>query len=170
MAMEIWRPMREMRRLTEEMDRMMEEAFGPFGRRTWEMLPMRMRDFPINVYHKDNELHVEASLPDVRPEDVDVTISGRTLTIRAERKETKEVKEEEYFRREWMAGRFFRQVTLPAEVQADKAEASYENGVLHLRLPYTAKIAESHIKVKGIGTREGQKQQLTGEKHQSKRM
>lgn len=160
MTMEIWRPMREMRRLTEEMDRMMEETFGPFGRRTWEMLPISMHDFPINVYQNENELHIEASLPDVRPEDVDVSISGRTVTIKAERKETKEIKEEEYFRREWTAGRFFRQVTLPTEVQADKAEATYENGILRLRLPFSAKLGESHIKVKSIGKSETERQKI----------
>jgi HSP20 family protein len=168
MAMEIWRPMREMRRLTEEMDRMMEDAFGPFGRRFYESSPMRMFDVPVNVYQKDNELHIEASLPDIRPEDVDVSITGRTLTVKVERKETKEIKEEDYLRREWMTGRMFRQVTLPAEVDADKAEATYENGVLHLRLPLSTKAGESHIKVKSLeGT--GTTQQMgTGKQQQKK--
>ena len=154
MAIEMWRPMREMRRLTEEMERLMEETFGPFEFRIREMLPAaRMRFFPVNMYQKNNDLIVEASLPGVRPEDVDVSITGRTLTIRAERKEAREVKEEEYYCREMVAGRFFRQLTLPAEVQADKAEANYELGMLRLRLPLAEVAKESHIKVKAAGAR-----------------
>lgn len=149
MAIELWRPMREMRRLTDEMERLMEETFAPFERRFWEPLPMvRMRTFPLNIYQKDNDLIVEAALPGIRPEDVEVTVSGRTLTIRAERKEAKETKEEDYFYREMKAGRFHRQVMLPADVQAEKAEASYDNGVLRLRLPMTAAAKEVPIKVK----------------------
>ncbi len=149
MAIELWRPMREMRRLADEMERLMEETFGPFERRIWEPLPItRMRVFPVNMYQKNNDLIVEASLPGIRPEDVDISISGRTLTIRAERKEAKEIKEEDYYYREMAAGRLFRQLTLPTDVQADKAEATYENGVLRLRLPVAPVAREAHIKVK----------------------
>ncbi len=153
MAIEMWRPMREMRRLTDEMERVMEETFGPFERRIWAPLPIaRMRMFPVNMYQKNNDLIIEASLPGIRPEDVDISISGRTLTIRAERKEAREVKEEDYYYREMAAGRFFRQMTLPTDVQADKAEANYENGVLRLRLPVAAAAKEAHIKIKAPAT------------------
>jgi len=149
MAVELWRPMREMRRLAEEMDRMMEEAFGPIERRPWEMLPgVRMRLFPVNIYKKNNDVIVEASLPGIHPEDVDVSISGRTLTIRAERKEAKEIKEEDYYFHELMAGSLFRQLTLPVDVQAEKADATFENGMLRLRLPVSPAAKEAHIKVK----------------------
>lgn len=155
MALELWRPMREMRRLSEEMDRMMEEAFGPFERRALEPLPIgRMRMFPVNVYQKDSDLIVEASLPGVRPEDVDVSVLGRTLTIRAERKETREIREEDYYYREMGAGRFIRQIALPTEVQADKGEANYENGVLRLRLPTTQAAKEAHLKIKAATTQQ----------------
>mgnify|MGYP005843894005 CR=1 FL=1 len=149
MAIELWRPMREMRRLAEEMDRMMEETFGPIERRPWEMLPgVRMRLFPVNMYKKNNDIMVEASLPGIRPEDVDVSVSGRTLTIRAERKEAKEIREEDFYCHEMAAGSFFRQMTLPVDVQADKAEATFENGLLRLRLPLSPAAKEAHIKVK----------------------
>ncbi|MBI4322056.1 MAG: Hsp20/alpha crystallin family protein [Chloroflexi bacterium] len=152
MAVEIWRPMREMRRFADEMERLMEEF--PFERHLWEpMLGARMRVFPVNLFRRDNDLVIEASLPGIRPEDVDVSVAGRTLTIRAERKEAAEVKEENYYYRELGVGRFFRQITLPIDVQADKAEASYENGVLRLRLPSVAAAKEAHIKVKAIPTK-----------------
>lgn len=149
MAIELWRPMREMRRLAEEMERLMEEAFEPFERPMGERLPIpTIRFFPVNIYRKNNDLMVEASLPSIRPEDVDVSVTGRTLTIRAERKEAKEIKEEDFYRREVEAGRFYRKLTLPEEVQADKAEARYENGMLRLRLPLAQAAKESHIPVK----------------------
>jgi len=150
MAIELWRPMREMRRLTEEMDRLMEEAFRPLERRGLEPVTSR-RIFPLNVYQKDNDVIVEASLPGIRPEDIDVSVSGRDLTIRAERKESKEVKDEDYYYREIAAGRFMRQVTLPTEVQPDKGEATYENGVLRLRLPVTEAAKETHLQIKAPG-------------------
>ena len=147
MSLELWRPMREMRRLTEEMERMMEEAFEPFER-YWERPRTLMRFFPVNMYRQNNDLIVEATLPGIRPEDVDISVSGRTLTIRAERREEKERREEEYYYREVEAGRFYRQLTLPADVQVDKAEARYENGMLRLRLPISGAAKEAHIKVK----------------------
>lgn len=150
MAIELWRPMREMRRLTEEMDRLMEEAFRPFEGRMLEPLPIG-RAFPLNVYQKDNDVVVEASLPGIRPEDIDVSVSGRNLTIRAERKESRETREEDYYYREMRAGRLMRQVTLPSEVQPDKGEASYENGVLRLRLPVAEAAKETHLKIKAPG-------------------
>lgn len=149
MAIEMWRPMREMQRLTDEMERLMAETFRPFERRPGGLLPVeRVQMFPVDIYQKNNDLIVEASLPGIRPEDVDVSISGRTLTIRAERKEAREVKEEDYFYREMAVGRCYRQVPLPSEVQADKAEATYENGILRLRLPIAVTAREAHIKVK----------------------
>lgn len=152
MAIELWRPFREMRRISEEMEHLMEEMFGPFERRLWEpMIAGRLRLFPINMYQKNNDLIVEASLPGVRPEDVEISVAGRTLTIRAERKEAAEVKEENYYYHEMAAGKLFRQVTLPSDVQAEKAEATYENGTLRLRLPLVAAAKEAHIKVKAAG-------------------
>lgn len=133
--------------MTEEMERMMEEALEPFERR-WERPSVLTRFFPVNMYRQNNDLIVEATLPGIRPEDVDISVSGRTLTIRAERKEEKERREEDYYYREVEAGRFYRQLTLPADVQADKAEARYENGVLRLRLPMSGAAREAHIKVK----------------------
>ena len=152
MAMQPWRPMQEMRRLADEMERLMEEAFGPLPTLTrGPMGPMMMRSFPVNVYQKNSDVIVEAELPGVRREDLDVSVSGRTLTIRAERKETREVKEEDYYRREVGVGRFWREITLPVEVRADQAEATFENGLLRLRLPQVQAVKKVPIQVKGGG-------------------
>lgn len=152
MAIEPWRPMREMRRLADEMERLMEESFGPLS--TWlrePLAPTMMRTFPVNVYQKNSDVIVEAVLPGVRREDIDVSVSDRTLTIRAERKETREVRDEDYFRREVAVGRFFRQITLPVDVRADQAEATFENGILRLRLPQAAAAKKVPIKAAAGG-------------------
>lgn len=141
MAMEMWRPMREMRRLTEDMERLMTEGLAPF-------MGPAMGTFPINMYQKNNDLMVECPLPGIRPEDVDVSISGRMLTVRGERKETKEVKQEDYYFREVGAGHIFRQIMLPSDVRAEQAEATYENGILQLRLPLAKTAKEVPVKVK----------------------
>lgn len=149
MTLEVWRPMRELRRLADEMERMMEETLGPLE------LPVAPtgigRTFPVNIYEKDNDLIVEAALPGVRPEDVDISISGRTLTISAERKETKEIKEEDYYRHEIAFRRYHRTMTLPVDVQADKAEATFEHGILRLRLPEVGAAKKVPIRVKSSG-------------------
>jgi HSP20 family protein len=84
----------------------------------------------------------------VKPEDIDVSVSGDLLTIKAEVKEEKEVKEENYFRRERRFGTFCRSVTLPIEVDVDKAKAEYENGVLTLTFPKAEAVKPKVIKVK----------------------
>jgi HSP20 family protein len=89
----------------------------------------------LNVYETKKDVVAEAELPGIKPEDVDIEIKDNVLKIEA-RTEKKEEKEEKgYYRREFSRG-FYRRVTpLPVEVKDDKAEASYENGVLTVKMP-----------------------------------
>ena len=74
-------------------------------------------------------------MPGVNPEDVEVTLSDKVLTIRGEMKEDKDIKEENYYLCERQYGSFVRSVTLPMAVDANAIEAVNENGVLTLTLP-----------------------------------
>jgi HSP20 family protein len=140
-----WEPFRELISLREAMDRLLEESFvRPFGL----LGPSRFESFALDMYETENDLVVKASLPGVKPEDIDVSVSGDLLTIKAEVKEEKEVKEENYFRRERRFGTFCRSVTLPIEVDIDKAKAEYENGVLTLTFPKAEAVKPKVIKVK----------------------
>ncbi len=140
-----WEPFRELISLREAMDRLLEESFvRPFGLLT----PSRFEGFAVDIYETENDLVVKASLPGVKPEDIDVSVTGDILTIRAEVKEEKEVKEENYYRRERRCGTFCRSVTLPIEVDVDKAKAEYENGVLTLTFPKAETVKPKVIKVK----------------------
>ena len=104
----------------------------------------------INVADSDGNLRVEAELPGMKPEDIDLNVSGDLLTLRGEKKEErKEGDEGGYTYREIRQGSFQRAVRLPAEVQADKADARFENGVLTVNLPKAEGSQSKQIKIKG---------------------
>jgi HSP20 family protein len=91
---------------------------------------------------------VKASLPGVKPEEVDISITKDTLTIKGEHKEEQEVKQDDYFRKERYYGAFSRSLILPVQVQSDKAEATFENGILTLTLPKSEEVKPKQIKIK----------------------
>jgi HSP20 family protein len=100
---------------------------------------------------------VKAAVPGVKPEEVDVSIIGDILTIKGEHKEEKEVKEDNYFRKERRYGTFSRSVQIPVPVKTDKAEAVFDNGVLTLTLPKAEAVKPKQIKVKPKAVIEGAK-------------
>ncbi len=129
-----WDPVREMRLLRDMMDRLFEETFAPVAERTGltESLSLVPR---VDMYETDNEIVVKATLPGVKPEDLDITVTGNVLTIKGEVKEEEKEENANYIRQERLYGMFRRDLTLPVEVDVDKAEATFENGILTLRLP-----------------------------------
>lgn len=152
MALSRWRPFSEMMSLRDMMDRLLEETYMPAGMEMERMLP-------VNMYQTDDNVIVDTPVSGIKPEDIDIRISGNTLTIRGERKEEKEVKEENYVRKEMQMGKFYREVTLPVSVQPDKATATFENGILHLTLPKAEEIKPKRIPVKAKGEVTGGTQQ-----------
>jgi HSP20 family protein len=109
------------------------------------------------MYQTANDVVIKASLPGVKPEQVDISITGDTITIKGEHKEEEEVKEEDYFRKERRYGAFGRSIQIPVSVQSDKAEAVFENGILTLTLPKAEEIRPKQIKVKAKTMIEGAK-------------
>jgi HSP20 family protein len=104
---------------------------------------------PLDITENENEFVVKGSLPGIRPEDVQITVHGDTLNIRAEMKAEQEKKGEQYHLRERRYGQFQRTVRLSAPVVADKAQANFENGVLTLTLPKAEDARPKQIKVGG---------------------
>ena len=90
---------------------------------------------------------VECSLPGIEPEDLDVSISGNILTIKGETKQEKEEESGKYYYRERRYGAVQRTITLPVEVNTDKAEAHFEKGVLRLSLPKVEEAKSKRIDV-----------------------
>lgn len=141
-----WEPFSELVSLRDAMDRLFEDSFVQ-PRWGW-IAPLGSADLAIDMFEKDNEVVVKAALPGIKPEEVDVKITGDTLTIRGESKEESEVKEENYIRKERRYGAFSRSVTLPSGLQTDKADATFENGVLTLTIPKGEQVKPKSIKIK----------------------
>jgi HSP20 family protein len=102
----------------------------------------------LDVAENENEFVVKASLPGIYLNDLEITYSNNTLTIKGEVREEQELEEARYHLRERSYGSFARSITLPAGVEADKIEANYEAGVLKLRLPKAEEIKPKRIAIK----------------------
>ncbi len=146
-ALRPWRPWREM----EEMERLMEEAIAgwPF-RIMWRRFPAEEMAWSpsVEMYEKEDSFIVRAELPGVKKEDVDISMTGDTLTIKGERKASEEVKGEEYHRCELCYGAFSRSISVPAAVETGKIEANYADGILEVRLPKAKEAVPTKIQVK----------------------
>lgn len=102
----------------------------------------------LNVKEDDSSVTVEAELPGVKKDDVQVTAVRDVLTLSGSKSETKKVERENYYRSERSYGSFHRQIRLPAEVENQQAEAQMENGVLTIRLPKTVPTTQKAIPIK----------------------
>lgn len=140
-----YQPFTRMASLRQAMDRLFDERF---------FVPYRLFTFgtgeitPIDMYHTDKEVVVKASLPGVKPEEVDISISGDCLTIKGKTKAEEKIEREGYLYQEHRYGAFSRSVALPSDLQTDKAEASFENGILTLTIPKSEEAKPKPIKVK----------------------
>lgn len=138
-----WDPFSEFTPLRSIMNRLMEDAWvRPPG--IWQH--EGMGQFAFDLYETDDELVVTASLPGLRPEDLEITTQGDTLTISGEWKQ-QEGEPHTYHMQERHRGRVSRQVSLPAHIQADKIQASLEHGVLTLHVPKAEEMKPRRIQV-----------------------
>jgi HSP20 family protein len=148
-----WEPLREVMSLRQAMDRLFEDSFVGLPRLTLN----GSGEFPIDMYQEKDNLVVKAALPGVKPEELDITVADDTLTIRGEHKEEQETKEDDYIHRECHYGAFSRSVAIPMKVKGDKAEATFEEGVLTLTLPKADEIKPRQVKVKPKGIKAAKK-------------
>jgi HSP20 family protein len=129
-------PMRELERISDRMNRMMNLApLGAIG----ENLTLSDWSPSVDIAEDDKTYIVTAEIPGVRKEDVKVTLDEDHLVISGERKEEKEEKDKRFHRVERAYGSFRRSFTLPDDVDADKIDARFEAGLLHVHLPKTQK-------------------------------
>ncbi len=143
-----WNPFREMVSLRDAMDRLFEESFvRPLSGWLWQ--GNGMQTLALDVHETDENLVVEASLPGIRPDEVDVSVTANTLTIKGEIKHDEEQeKQMRYHVRERYYGPFQRTIILPSTVEASKADARFDNGVLRLVLPKIEEAKPKRIAVK----------------------
>jgi HSP20 family protein len=147
MAITRFDPFRDLAILQDRMNRLFNESYGNrqgedhmLSRGTW--LP------PVDIYETDGQLVLKAELPDMRREDIDVTVEKNTLSIRGERKLDSEIKQENFHRVERAYGGFVRTFSLPATVDSGKIGAEYKDGVLTIKLPLREEAKPRTIDVK----------------------
>lgn len=105
----------------------------------------------VNITENKNEFKVSLAIPGMKKEDFNIDVEGNMLTISSEKEENKEENEKMYTRKEYNYSSFSRSFTLPEDVNKEKIEAKYEEGVLKLMLPKkeeTKLAAGKHIAVK----------------------
>lgn len=131
MAITRWNPFAEMTSLREAMDRLFEQSFVRPD--SWVSLTWRVGAVPVDVYLEGDDYVIEAALPGMAPEGVNVSILGNQVTISGEYPVAPSSRE--FLFRERPEGRFERTIYLPTNLDADHAQAHYENGLLRLRVP-----------------------------------
>jgi HSP20 family protein len=141
-------PFSELVTLRQAMDRLFDDTvFRPFtaynGGSDFARLPLDVKTTP-------DALFVEASLPGYTPEDVDITVENGTLTIRAEDRTDASREEGSWVVREISRGTVMRTVTLPTGLEADKAEATFEHGLLKLRIPKAEQVKPRQIHIQPV--------------------
>lgn len=141
-----WDPSRDLLTMRSMMDRIVNEGFGGQPAQ-WQRNSDSMA-LALDVAEENDTYIVKASLPGVKPEEIDITLTDNVLTIRGELKADEEIKEERYHVRERRWGSFLRSVTLPAPVEQEQIDANFENGVLTLRLPKSEAIKPRRINVR----------------------
>ncbi len=139
-------------RLAEQMDRLFDDVFFNLDRPTWLTAPTTMTVYPpINVWEDETNLYVEADVPGLKMDDLEVLVEGNQLTLRGERKFEQREKAN-FYRCEQTGYRFHRVITLPVEIDADKVEARLHDGVLHITLPKVESARARKIQVKALPT------------------
>jgi HSP20 family protein len=154
-----WDPFRELYALQNRMSRLFEEQYGG-GRE--ESLATGAFVPPVDVYEDEHSVQLKLEVPGIEEKDLNVKVENNTLTVGGERKFEKEQKEENFHRIERRYGSFTRSFTLPNTVNTDDINASYDNGVLTIKLGKRAEAKPKQIKVSV-----GSQKTLEGKKHES---
>jgi HSP20 family protein len=138
----------------EEMERLFGESFprGWMHRWGWpswgELTRTIERIGPrVNVIDRDDEVVVHAEIPGVKKEDLDISLTENTVSLKGSTRREEKEEKGEYYRCEIASGSFARTVSLPSPVDTEKAEASFEDGVLELSLPKISKAKRRRIKI-----------------------
>ena len=146
MAIVRWDPFREFAGMQDRLNRVLGAGYGRtagddvMNRGAW--LP------PVDIYSNGNhELVIKAEIPDMKRDDIDVTVENNTLTIRGEKKVQENVTEEQFHRVERSYGTFTRSFSLPNTVDPNKVQADYKDGVLTIKLPFREEAKPKQIKV-----------------------
>lgn len=138
----------------EEMEKRFEEFFrrpfsfmGPSWLPRLKMHEMEELSPTVDIFEDGSDVVVKAELPGMRKEDIDVSLTGDTISISGEKKKEEKVEKKNYYRMERSYGSFTRSFSLPSEVQSDKAKAQFNEGILEIRVPKTEEAKKKEKKV-----------------------
>ena len=130
MTMQRWDPFNELRQMQDTMNRIWKGYPGPAesgGFEAWAV--------PLDVVRKGDDIEVRASVPGGAPGDIQITVENDVLTINGQTESEKETAEGDFLMRERRSGSFHRALRLPDTVDVDRAETSYDNGVVTINFP-----------------------------------
>ena len=147
MALVKWDPFRELEEMSDRLNRIFVRpaAWQGYGK---EIMTVADWTPTVDISETETEYLIKAELPEIKKEEVKVTVEDGVLTIRGERKREKEEKGKKFHRVERSYGRFARSFTLPDSVDEGKVKAEYTDGVLALHLPKSEEAKPKHIEVK----------------------
>ena len=132
------------------MGRYFEDVFGrPFLPAAWRRVPSEDLVWApsIEVVEKEDKFLVKVELPGVKEEDINISLTGNTLTIEGEKETESAVEKKGYYYTESSYGSFSRSMTIPSTIDANKIEANYDKGVLEITLPKTQEVKPKKIKL-----------------------
>lgn len=141
-----WDPYRQMRSFRNAMDRFFEESIRRMRGEEQEMEAGLY--IPVDVFESGDHLVITAVAPGAKPENLDVSVSGNTLTVRGEIKQDPESEGKDVYFQERMYGPFSRSITLSSEYDLDKVEATCSNGIIRITVPKSGEAKPKQIKVK----------------------
>ncbi len=129
-----WDPLRNVATLQDRINRIFNEAFADSKDFEDEVSMSTWRPV-VDIFDTDNAIVIKAELPGIKKNDVSVDVKDNVLTIKGERSLTKEIKEENYYRKERSFGKFQRSFTLPEAIDPAGIKANFKNGVLEIEVP-----------------------------------
>ena len=151
-----WDPANDFAAMRGMMDRFFNQGAARFPSAFRGGEELGVSSLSLDVFETNDSFVVKAAIPGVEPEKVDISVEEDVLTIKGEFEQRDEATEGSYVRRELRYGSFQRSLRLPPTVDADKAQATFENGVLKLTLPKKAEARARSFKITPQGVVEGQ--------------
>ena len=148
-------PMPDVVTLREAMDRLFEDSF--IRPTTWTGLPAGQIAVPVDLWETPEAYHLRADLPGLTAEDIDINVTADTVSISGETKGQQDVTSEGWLRQERRYGKFQRAFTLPAQLESNKVEATFDNGVLTLVMPKAENVRPRQIKINAKNPQAAQK-------------
>jgi len=145
-------PIRDLASMRTAMDRFFDDDFRPFQ---WLSGGYASPALPLDVTTDADRVTIEAALPGMRPDDVDITVENGAITISGKTADERTAEEGSYVLQEIRRGSFSRTVALPNGLEPDKATATFENGILRLEIPKAEQLKPRQIKISAVSEGNG---------------